>query len=131
MTAEQVEIESLRGKVKVLQAQAVAKKDYEKQIDQLQKQLDAANSSNDQLSKQITLMQTEFQQHIQALQSAYRNEVNVLNEQLLQTHKDRVSLKKELDKCTKYIQEIEARNLKANMMNLDLLKELRTYEIEN
>ena len=51
MTSESVEIESLRAKVATLKAQLAVKTDFEKQIAQLQGQVDSANKSMNEMDR--------------------------------------------------------------------------------
>ena len=66
MTSESVEIESLRAKVATLKAQLAVKTDFEKQIAQLQGQVDSANKSMNEMDRvQNEAIKTLMKEHAQ------------------------------------------------------------------
>lgn len=131
MTSESVEIESLRAKVATLKAQLAVKTDFEKQIAQLQGQVDSANKSMNEMDRvHNEAIQTLMKEHAQ-LVKRLRIENRELTSQIKETNDDRAKIRKELTTATKYMTELEERTLAANKRSLGLLKRLRDLELEN
>ena len=131
MTSESVEIESLRAKVATLKAQLAVKTDFEKQIAQLQGQVDSANKSMNEMDRvHNEAIKTLMKEHAQ-LVKRLRSENRELTSQIKETNDDRAKIRKELTTATKYMTELEERTLAANKRSLGLLKRLRDLELEN